>query len=159
MVFTVFHIVFHNVTGLDDMLSGTYQHNIDPKGRVAIPSKLRGALGDCFVISKPIDKQPCLCVFPMQVWEELTAKIATLKLAQARAVRRYLYSGAVNTVLDSQGRVLLPQSLRDFIGGTPGDSLTLVGADDCIEIWKTSDWEALDIDAQQDDVLEILGEI
>ena len=145
--------------GLDGMLSGTYQHNIDPKGRVAIPAKLRGALGDNFVVSKPIDKQPCLCVFPMQVWEDLTSKIATLKLAQARAVRRYLYSGAINTSLDSQGRVLLPQSLRDVISAQFGDSVTLVGADDCIEIWKTSDWESLDIDSQQDDVLEILGEI
>ena len=141
------------------MLSGTYQHNIDPKGRVAIPAKLRGALGDNFVVSKPIDKQPCLCVFPMQVWEDLTSKIANLKLAQARAVRRYLYSGAISTALDSQGRVLLPQSLRDVISAQSGDSVTLVGADDCIEIWKTSDWEALDIDSQQDDVLEILGGI
>lgn len=141
------------------MLSGTYQHNIDPKGRVAIPAKLRGALGDNFVVSKPIDKQPCLCVFPMQVWEDLTSKIANLKLAQARAVRRYLYSGAISTALDSQGRVLLPQSLRDVISAQSGDSVTLVGADDCIEIWKTSDWEALDIDSQQDDVFEILGEI
>ena len=141
------------------MLSGTYQHNIDPKGRVAIPAKLRGALGDNFVVSKPIDKQPCLCVFPMQVWEDLTSKIANLKLAQARAVRRYIYSGAISTALDSQGRVLLPQSLRDVISAQSGDSVTLVGADDCIEIWKTSDWEALDIDSQQDDVFEILGEI
>ncbi|MBQ1928832.1 MAG: division/cell wall cluster transcriptional repressor MraZ [Clostridia bacterium] len=144
---------------MDGMLSGTYQHNIDPKGRVAIPAKLRGALGDNFVVSKPIDKQPCLCVFPMQVWEDLTSKIANLKLAQARAVRRYLYSGAISTALDSQGRVLLPQSLRDVISAQSGDSVTLVGADDCIEIWKTSDWEALDIDSQQDDVFEILGEI
>lgn len=141
------------------MLSGTYQHNIDPKGRVAIPAKLRGALGDSFVVSRPIDNQPCLCVFPMQVWEELTEKIAGLKLGQARAVRRYLYSGAINTVLDSQGRILLPQTLREIIGANAGDAVTLIGADDCIEIWKTSDWEAFDIESKRDEVFDILGEI
>lgn len=141
------------------MFYGTYQHNVDPKGRVAIPSKLRSPLGDMFVVSRPIDKLPCLCIFPMQVWNDLTSRLSTLPLAQARAARRYLYSGAISTVLDSQGRVLVPQNLRDMIGAQIGEKLTLVGADDCIEIWKTSDWEAYDIESHSDDALDIIGAI
>ena len=148
-----------NQKGGHDMLSGTYYHNIDPKGRVASPAKLRGSLGENFVVSRPVDDQPCLCIFPIDVWDKLTEKIAGLKMAQARAVRRYLYSGAINTVLDSQGRVLLPQTLRDIIGAKAGDNVTLIGADDCIEIWKSSDWEKFNVESKREDVFDILGEI
>ncbi|MCH5352767.1 MAG: division/cell wall cluster transcriptional repressor MraZ, partial [Acutalibacter sp.] len=93
------------------MLMGTYQHNMDLKGRVTIPSKFREDLGDRFYVSRGLDG--CLFVFSAEQWERMMEKVAAMPMAQGKNIQRYFFSGAAEVEPDKQGRILIPQSLRD----------------------------------------------
>ena len=98
------------------MLFGGYDHTIDKKGRIAIPAKLRVAFGESFMIAKGIFGKNCLCVYSNEQWEVLVEKIGNLPSSKSSAVKRYLYDGAFSVEFDSQGRILIPQTLREFAG-------------------------------------------
>ena len=95
------------------MFIGEYQHTVDTKGRVIMPAKFREELGDSFFITKGMER--CLFVYSIDEWEKLDEKISNLKLTmkEARGFSRLFYSGAMDTTLDRQGRVLLPPNLRE----------------------------------------------
>src|SRR5690606_32325304 len=95
------------------MFIGEYQHTIDDKGRVIMPSKFREDLGPNFIMTKGLDN--CLFVYPIEEWQILEEKLRTLPLTNrdARAFVRFFFAGATECVLDRQGRVLIPGNLRE----------------------------------------------
>ena len=137
--FHTFHRVIHipRKEG-HKMFLGEFIHSTDAKGRVFIPAKFREALGENFVVTRSVDH--CLCVYPLSEWEKFTAKLDALTMVQARDVRRFFYSAASDASLDSQGRVLIPQVLRDY--AKLEKDTVVIGVNSYIEIWAQSAWEA-----------------
>lgn len=120
------------------MLYGGYDHSIDKKGRLAIPSKLRDELGESFMICRGIYGKRCVCVYPMDKWEGLVEKIGQLPSAKSSVVKRFLYDGAFNVEFDSQGRILLPASLREY--ALLETEAHIIGVDTNLEIWNKDVW-------------------
>ena len=120
------------------MFLGEYEHNLDDKGRLAVPSRFRDELGDGVVITRGFDH--CLMGFPRPAWEQLARRVNELSLGQAEArnLRRHLFSGAADLALDRQGRVLIPQNLRDY--ANLGDQVIVAGLSTHFEIWAIERW-------------------
>ncbi len=118
------------------MLSGEYQHNMDAKGRVTIPSKFREDLGDKFYVCKGLDG--CLFVLSTGQWDRFVEKLSALPMAQAKGVQRYFFSGAAEVEPDKQGRILLPQNLRTHAGLEK--DVTVIGTGERAEIWDSAKW-------------------
>lgn len=120
------------------MFLGEISHSLDSKGRIVIPSKFREELGSNFVITKGIDK--CLCAYPLSEWKVLQEKSKNLPvtLRGGRKFTRFLFSGATECEPDKQGRILLPQNLRDYAGIT--DEIVSIGLNNRIEIWNKQSW-------------------
>ena len=120
------------------MFTGEYRHAVDGKGRIAVPARFRGQLADGAVVARWLDS--CLAIFPMTAWSELAARVGSLPMVDpnARLLQRQLFSGALETELDGQGRVLVPQGLR-AIAGLEAEALVL-GSRDHAEIWAPARW-------------------
>lgn len=120
------------------MFLGEYDHNMDEKGRLAVPSRFREELGDGVVVTRGFDR--CLMGFPRSTWEQLAQRVSGLSLGQgeARNLRRLLFSGAADIMLDRQGRILIPQNLREYAG--LGDAVIIAGLNTHFEIWATERW-------------------
>lgn len=121
------------------MFIGEYSHSIDEKGRMAIPSKMRGELGSGAVVTRGIDS--CLWVFPKSEWQILAQKLSNLPLSDAnsRAFSRLMLAGAMEVEFDSQGRILLPIYLRDY--ANLKKSAVVTGLYNRLEIWESEAWE------------------
>lgn len=121
------------------MFIGEYQHTIDSKGRIIIPSKFREELGDEFVITKGLDN--CLFVYPQEEWTIVEDKLKSLPLTNrdARAFIRFFFSGASESNLDKQGRVLIPQNLREH--SKIDKDAVIIGVATRLEIWSKEIWE------------------
>lgn len=120
------------------MFKGEYQHSLDDKGRLTIPAKFREGLGDDFVITRGLDR--CLFVYPRAEWEALEGRIKTLPMNQpeVRGFVRLLYAGAIDGEPDKQGRVNLPQTLRDYAGIEK--DVVITAALNRVEIWSAKNW-------------------
>ena len=121
------------------MFMGEYNHTIDPKGRLIIPAKFREALGDEFVVTKGLDG--CLFVYANTEWNNFEEKLRTLPLTNknARQFTRFFLAGAAACEVDKQGRILIPQVLREF--AKLEKDVVLVGVASRIEIWSKDRWE------------------
>ena len=120
------------------MLFGGYDHKIDKKGRVFIPSAFREELGESLIISGGIYGKKCLCVYSKEEWNALVEKIGTLPSAKSSTVKRFLYDGAFNVEFDTQGRILVPPTLREYANFET--DVHIIGMDTNLEIWDTSLW-------------------
>ena len=121
-------------------LMGTYHYNIDAKGRMSFPTKLRDLLGGEFYVTKSIN-QKCLTIYSKSEWEKLANKIAELPDSMGGLdIKRWLFSGAGELVPDKQGRVLIPSDLREFAGLKK--DVVVIGLDDKAEIWDKELWDA-----------------
>lgn len=120
------------------MFIGEHQHTLDEKGRIIIPSKFRADLGLEFVMTKGLDN--CLFIYPKSEWEILEAKLKTLPLTSkdARAFVRFFFSGASESTLDKQGRVLIPSNLREH--SRLDKDAVIIGVSTRIEIWSKDHW-------------------
>ena len=120
------------------MFMGEYNHMIDAKGRLIIPAKFRELLGEEFILTKGLDG--CLSIYPMDAWEAFETKLRALPLTNknARTFTRFFVAGATNCELDKQGRILVPQTLREFAGLEK--EVVLTGNLDRIEIWSKEKW-------------------
>ena len=120
------------------MLTGEFNHSIDSKGRLIIPSKLRESLGEHFVITKGMDG--CLFLYPDNEWKAFEEKLRALPLTNknARTFTRFFVAGATNCELDKQGRILVPQTLREFAG--LDKDVVLTGNLNRIEVWSKEKW-------------------
>ena len=132
------------------MLMGEYNHSLDAKGRIIVPSRLRDQLGESFVVSKGLDG--CLFAFPPEEWDKLVEKLQALPLTNkdARKFSRYFLAGASEVELDKQGRALLPQTLREAAGLEK--DVVLCGVGNRIEIWSKDKWDDI---SRYDDVDEL----
>jgi MraZ protein len=121
------------------MFIGEHQHSLDEKGRIIIPSKFRADLGVEFVMTKGLDN--CLFVYPKSEWEILEEKLKTLPLTSkdARAFVRFFFSGASESTLDKQGRVLIPANLREH--SRLDKEAVIIGVSTRIEIWSKDHWD------------------
>ncbi|WYJ80496.1 protein MraZ [Enterococcus sp. DIV1094] len=125
--------------GVVSMLMGEYRHNIDAKGRLIVPSKLREELGEQFVLTRGLDG--CLFGYPMSEWNELESKLNDMPLAKkdARTFVRFFYSAATECELDKQGRINIPNTLRNY--ATITKECVIVGVSNRIEIWDEAKWQ------------------
>jgi MraZ protein len=120
-------------------LTGKYEHSLDAKGRLSIPARIKEALGENFYVTIGIDN--CLKAYPMPSWERLMSKFEAMSTVQKNKVRP-LFSNAAFCELDGQGRILLPQGLREFRGLVK--DVTIVGTGDTAEFWDTDEWKKKD---------------
>ncbi len=122
------------------MLIGEYQHTVDSKGRIIIPSKFRDDLGDEFVITKGLDS--CLFIYAQDEWKRVEDKLKTLPLTNrdARAFIRFFFSGASECNLDKQGRILIPSNLREH--SKLDKEAVIIGVSTRLEIWSKEQWNA-----------------
>ena len=129
---------------------GEYNHTIDAKGRLIIPSKFRDKLGDEFVVTKGLDG--CLFVYDNKEWSAFEEKLKSLQLTNkdARQFVRFFLAGATLAEVDKQGRILVPSNLREFAGLEK--EVVLVGVASRVEVWSKARWEDA---ASYDDVEEI----
>lgn len=121
------------------MFIGEFSHNVDTKGRVAIPAKFRSKISGGAIITRGLDR--CLFVFTKKDWEKLAGKLIELPLSQSnsRAFVRLMLSGASDVNLDSQGRILVPDYLRKYAGVTK--TVKVIGVYNRMEIWNGKNWE------------------
>lgn len=122
------------------MFLGEFYHSLDGKGRIILPSKFRKALADGLVVTKGMEK--CLFIVSKTDWSELEAKIRSLPLTKkdARQFSRFFFAGATEEVLDKQGRVLIPFSLRDY--AELKREIVIIGVAGRLEVWSKKSWEA-----------------
>ncbi len=120
------------------MFLGEYIHTIDDKGRLVIPAKFRNALAGGMVITKGIDR--CLVIYSMEAWQAYRERISSLPMMDrdARDLRRLVFAGAVDVVPDTQGRFLIPPSLREYAG--LDGQVVIAGCDRYIELWNPEEW-------------------
>lgn len=139
------------------MFMGEYNHTIDAKGRLIIPSKFREALGSEFVITKGLDG--CLFVFPMKEWEAFEEKLRSLPLIDknARKFSRFFLAGASTCELDKQGRILVPGTLREF--AQMDKEVVLTGMLDRIEVWSKEQWLENNAYDDMDDIAQSMQEL
>ena len=117
---------------------GEYNHTVDAKGRVIVPSKFREILGDEFIVTKGLDH--CLCAYESTEWEKFEQKLANLPTNSRdnRQLTRFFLSGAASCEVDKQGRILLPSVLRTF--AQIEKDAVLVGNGNRVEIWSRDRW-------------------
>ncbi len=123
------------------MFHGEYSYSLDDKGRVIVPKVHREAFSDGVYLTRGLER--CVWVFPLATWQELSGKLSHdgLGSSAARGVDRLLYTGT-ELQLDKQGRVTVPDYLRDHASLAPGDSASVLGVKNRLELWNPSRWRA-----------------
>ncbi|MFH1598009.1 MAG: division/cell wall cluster transcriptional repressor MraZ [Patescibacteria group bacterium] len=141
------------------MFIGEYHHNIDQKGRLAVPVKFRAALKQGAVVTRGLDN--CLFLYTKVEWKKLADKLAALPISKAntRAFARLMLAGAMDVRVDGQGRVILPDYLRDY--ATIKKRVVVTGLYNRLEIWDKTVWDKYKANTERDstDIAEALGEI
>ncbi|HIY58293.1 MAG TPA: division/cell wall cluster transcriptional repressor MraZ [Candidatus Tetragenococcus pullicola] len=129
------------------MLMGEFQHSIDAKGRIIVPSKLRDQLGEKFVVTRGLDG--CLFGYPLSEWEKLETKLDEMPLSKkdARTFVRFFYSAATECEIDKQGRINIPNTLKNYAELTK--SCVIIGVSSRIEIWDENRWMDFSQEAEE----------
>lgn len=141
------------------MFIGEYQHTLDPKNRVIMPSKFREKLGDSFVMTKGLDN--CLFIYSSTEWSIVEDKLKSLPMTNkdARAFVRFFFAGACECELDKQGRIVMPNHLKDY--ANIDKELVIIGVSTRIEIWSREEWNKFNSDANisYEDVAEKMSQL
>ena len=141
------------------MFIGEYQHNLDNKGRLAIPAKFRALLKGGAVVTRGLDN--CLFLYSKKEWEVLASKLSKLPISQAkaRAFSRLMLAGAMDVEFDNQGRITLPEYLRKFAGLKK--KMVIAGLYDRLEIWEETTWNKYKggVEKKSNAIAEALGEL
>ena len=143
------------------MFRGRHEHTIDPKGRVSIPAKFRE------ILTKKYDERlvitnfdGCLVAYPYEEWIRLEEKASSLSMVkkETRSFMRFFYSSAIECILDKQGRILIPQTLREY--ADLEKEVVLVGQLRKIEIWSKERWNEQIVKAHEnfDEISDVLSE-
>ncbi|MFA5108951.1 MAG: division/cell wall cluster transcriptional repressor MraZ [Patescibacteria group bacterium] len=129
------------------MFIGEYNHNLDDKGRLAIPAKFRAILKKGAVVTKGLDN--CLFLYSKEQFEKIAQKFASLPISQApaRAFMRHMLAGAMDVEFDNQGRVTLPEYLREF--SNVKKSVIIAGLYNHLEIWNETAWNKYKSEAEK----------
>jgi len=139
------------------MFIGEYSHAIDEKGRLAIPTKFRVALKKGAVVTRGLDN--CLFLYTKNEWDKLAKKLAELPIGKAntRAFARLMLAGAMDVVLDKQGRISVPEYLRSY--AQIGKKVVVTGLLSRLEIWDDAIWQTYKqgTEKSSSDIAEALG--
>ncbi|MDO4282611.1 MAG: division/cell wall cluster transcriptional repressor MraZ [Clostridia bacterium] len=121
------------------MLLGEYIHTLDLKGRVIIPSKFRDDLGESFIVTKGLDNS--LFIYSKEEWKKFEDKLKTLPMTNSatRNFVRFFFAGATECELDKQGRITLPQNLREY--ASLMKDVCIIGVSTRVEIWDKERWD------------------
>jgi MraZ protein len=126
------------------MFRGSFEHSVDSKGRVSVPSKFREIISERFEgkLILTMDLDNCIMVYPVEEWERVEEKIKALPQSQkeVKDYMRFIFSNASECELDRQGRILIPPALRERAG--LNKSVMVVGIINKMEIWDRAAWEA-----------------
>ena len=135
------------------MFLGRFEHSVDNKGRVAVPARFRGELNGELIVTRGNDR--CLYLFTQGAWEPLAAKLNALPTgdADARNMRRAVFSAAEPVELDKQGRVMIPDHLRQY-SGIEGN-VFIIGLGTYVEIWDRQSW--LDLDGRIEENVDVIS--
>ena len=141
------------------MFIGEFNYKIDAKKRLAVPAKFRDDLGGKVVVTRGLDG--CLFLYTLEEWEKLAEKISSLPLSQsdARSFARVMLAGAMELELDSSGRILLPDYLKEY--ADLEKEVIIAGVYNRMEIWDKETWEDYKDEAESEvgDVAEGLKEL
>jgi MraZ protein len=141
------------------MFIGEYSHNVDDKGRMAVPAKFRRELLKGAVVTRGLDN--CLFLYTKIEWEKLAEKLAALPISQSntRAFSRLMLAGAMDVEMDKQGRIILPEYLRQFAGIKK--NLVIAGLYNRLEIWDQEVWNAYkrQTETESGAIAEKMGEL
>lgn len=138
------------------MFTGEYNHTIDAKGRIIVPSKLREELGESFYITRGLDG--CLFVYPNSEFEIMTEKLNNIPgTRENRKLERMITGCARQCEIDKQGRVLIPLEHRQF--ANLDKDVVFVGVNRKIEIWSKEKWDEFNDFSDIDDLAESLAEL
>jgi len=141
------------------MFIGEYKHNLDNKGRLAIPAKFRVTLKEGAVVTRGLDN--CLFLYSKKEWTELAKKLASLPISKAntRAFARLMLAGAMDVDFDNQGRISLPEYLRKF--AKLKKKVVVAGLYDRLEIWDEVNWQKYKTGTEKKSsaIAEALGEL
>ena len=134
------------------MLIGEYEHTIDAKGRLSMPSKLRRDMGEAFIVTKGLDG--CLFAFSQEEWKNFETKLKSLPLSDknARNFVRFFLAGATECEIDKQGRFLIPSNLRE--AGKLEKEAVIIGVGTRLEIWNKDIWNSKDEEISADEIAE-----
>jgi MraZ protein len=141
------------------MLIGEHKHVLDSKKRVSLPAKFRKEMGDEVVITRGLDG--CLFIYTINEWEKVAGKLSQMSMgaADSRSFNRLMLAGATLTEIDSIGRILVPEFLKEFAGLS--EKVVVIGVHSRLEIWDEEKWKTYkgEIEKQADKLAEKLGEI
>ena len=142
-----------------NMFIGEYQHNLDDKGRLAIPAKFRAELKKGAVVTRGLDS--CLFLYTKSEWAKLAEKLAALPFSQSnsRAFARLMLAGAMEVDVDAQGRMVLPEYLRTF--ATLKKNVIVAGLYSRVEIWDEANWNKYktQTESQSNEIAERMAEL
>jgi MraZ protein len=141
------------------MFIGEYSHSIDPKKRLAVPSKFRSELKSKVVVTRGLDK--CLFIYPMKVWKKLANKLGTMPVGESstRSFVRTMLAGATDVEVDKQGRILIPDYLKEY--AKLSKNVIIAGLYNRLEIWDEKKWNEYKKGAEKntDEIAEQLGKL
>lgn len=141
------------------MLIGEYRHSLDAKKRVALPAKFRKVMGEKVIITYGLDS--CLFLYPEEEWAVVAEKLAQMPMlsADSRRFNRFMLAGAVETEIDSMGRILIPDFLKEYAG--LGSKVVFAGVHKRAELWDEEKWKVYtkQVSAQADTLAEKLSEV
>ena len=139
------------------VLIGEYEHSVDVKGRLIMPSKLRDELGYKFIVTKGLDG--CLFVFPLKEWEIFQEKLRALPVSDknARNFTRFFFAGAIECEIDKQGRFLISSNLREFAG--LDKDVVIIGMNSRLEIWSKEKWQQCDENISADEIADHMTDL
>ena len=123
------------------MFLGQYSYTLDSKGRVTVPARFREKLVGSVVITRGLDR--CLTVYPIHVWNAIAQKVDALPITdpRGRALRRIFFSDAENVEMDGQGRIRVPERLREYAEFELSTEIVIVGLNQFLELWNKSRWD------------------
>ena len=137
---------------MQDRLKGNYSQTMDVKGRMSFPQKLRDEIGDRFIDTKGIDG--CLFVYSLENFEAICEKLRAIPMIRGRAIQRNIMSWAIEVEADKQGRILIPQNLREQAGLTK--EIIVSGVFDRCEIWDKERFEQMNEDVDEEELMKAL---
>ncbi|MEK7157978.1 MAG: division/cell wall cluster transcriptional repressor MraZ [Patescibacteria group bacterium] len=141
------------------MFIGEYQHHLDDKDRLAVPTKFREQLSGGAVVTRGLDQ--CLFIYPMEEWNQLAEKLSKLPIAQSksRAFARLMLAGAIDVQLDKQGRVVLPDYLKHY--AKLKKKVVVAGLYNRLEVWDESAWETYKSNTEKNsgDIAEAMADL
>lgn len=141
------------------MLIGEHTHTLDSKKRLSLPSKFRKELGKKVILTRGLDT--CVFVYSQKEWKNFSEKLRDLSMGQSdtRAFNRFILGGAVEAEIDSAGRILIPDFLKDF--AHLQTKVVVAGISNRVELWDEKTWTSYQkqVEKKADALAEKLGDI